>query len=109
MSELILKTGCYVTTEVGTEVIRESTEQEWQSYGEILRRVEEAKQWAIGDWLVDGKRHYGDGLYKRAAEITGLTEGTLRNYASISSQLELSYRYDSSCSTRARARWHGPT
>ncbi|MEX0727743.1 MAG: hypothetical protein WD065_15810, partial [Planctomycetaceae bacterium] len=23
----------------------------WENYGEILRRVDEAKQWAIGDWL----------------------------------------------------------
>ena len=72
MNELTLRTGCYLTTQVGTEVIRESTQKEWETYGEILRRVEEAKQWAIGDWLCDGKRHYGDGLYKRAAEITGL-------------------------------------
>ena len=93
-NELILKSKCYLTTQVGTQVTRKSTKPEWETYGEILRRVDEAKQWAIGDWLVDGKQHYGDGLYKRAAEITGLTEGTLRNYASISSQLELSYRYD---------------
>jgi N6-adenosine-specific RNA methylase IME4 len=79
MNELILKTKCYLTTQVGTQIIRKSTKTEWENYGEILRRVDEAKQWAIGDWLVDGKRHYGDGLYKRAAEITGLTEGTLRN------------------------------
>ena len=77
MNELILRTKCYVTTPLGTEVTRPSTESEWQAYGEILRRVDEAKQWAIGDWLVDGKSHYGDGLYKRAAEITGQSEGHL--------------------------------
>jgi hypothetical protein len=38
---------------------------------------------------VDGKRHYGDGLYKRAAEITGLVEQTLRHHASMSDQFEL--------------------
>ena len=32
---------------------------------------------------------YGGGLYKRAAEITGQSEGTLRQYASLSSQFEL--------------------
>lgn len=92
MNELILRTKCYVTTQVGTHVTRKSTKTEWESYGEILRRVDEAKQWAIGDWLVDGKRHYGDGLYKRAAEITGQAEQTLRLHASMAGQFELLMR-----------------
>ena len=91
-NELILSTGCYFTTLTGTKILRESTREEWQSYGEILRRVDEAKQWAIGDWLIDGKIHYGDGLYRRAAEITGLTEGTLMNFASMSRAFQISAR-----------------
>ncbi len=59
-----LQQGPYRTTYIGIEVQRETTSKEWEAYGEILRRVDEAKQWAIGDWLVDGKRHYGDGLYQ---------------------------------------------
>lgn len=94
MNELILKTKCYLTTQVGTQVTRPSTKTEWETYGEILRRVDEAKQWAIGDWLLDGKQHYGDGLYKRAAEVTGLSEGTLRDYAWIASGFEMSLRKD---------------
>ena len=45
---------------------------EWGDYGEILKGVDKAKQWAIGDWLCDGKRHYGDGTYKEAIKILGL-------------------------------------
>ena len=101
MTELILKTQCYITTETGTQVIRKSTKTEWENYGEILRRVDEARQWAIGDWLCDGMNHFeeesgrskhhpsGTALYKRAAEITGLTEGTLQVYASISHRFKL--------------------
>ena len=92
MNELILKTKCYLTTQVGTQITRKSTKTEWETYGEILRRVDEAKQWAIGDWLVDGKQHYGDGLYKRAAEITGLDESTLRTFASVAGRYELLLR-----------------
>ena len=92
MNELTLKTKCYLTTQVGTQVIRQSTKVEWEAYGEILRKVDEAKQWAIGDWLVDGKRHYGDGLYKRAAEITGMAEQTLRLHASMATQFEMLMR-----------------
>ena len=84
MNELQLQTGAYRTTYIGTEIIRESTLNEWRCYGEILRRVDEAKQWAIGDWLSDGKRHYGDGLYKEASEILGVDSRTLENLKQIS-------------------------
>jgi len=94
MNELILRTKCYLTTQVGTQVTRKSTKNEWENYGEILRRVDEAKQWAIGDWLVDGKRHYGDGLYKRAAEITGLGSQALENYAWLARLFEISTRVE---------------
>ena len=46
---------------------------------------------------LDGKRHYGDGLYKRAAEITGQTAGTLMSYASMSSAFEFSLRRENLC------------
>jgi hypothetical protein len=49
MDELILKTKCYLTTQVGTQVIRESTQTEWENYGEILRRIDEAK-WSELAW-----------------------------------------------------------
>lgn len=91
-NELQLKTGPYKTTFVGTEIIRASTLSEWQNYGEILKRIDEAKQWAIGDWLVDGKRHYGDGLYERAAEILELEQSTLRAYKSQSEIIPIAVR-----------------
>ena len=52
------------------------------------------QQWAIGDWLVDGKRHYGDGLYNKAAGILGVDEKTLRNYKSQAGTYRLSRRRD---------------
>lgn len=93
-NELQLQTGPYRTTFIGTEIVRESTKDEWEVYGEMLRRVDEAKQWAIGDWLVDGKRHYGDGLYEEAARILDVSEGDLRNMKSLASRFELSARTD---------------
>jgi len=92
MNELQLQTGPYRTTFVGTELLRESTPQEWTNYGEILKRVDEAKQWAIGDWLCDGKRHYGDGLYKEAAGILGIGESQLRSLKSCADLFELCLR-----------------
>jgi len=95
-NELQLQTGPYRTTFIGTEITRQSTKDEWENYGEILRRVDEAKQWAIGDWLVDGKKHYEDDVYKKASQVIGLDETTLRNYKYISElyKYELSLRND---------------
>jgi hypothetical protein len=92
LNELQLQTGAYRTTFIGTEIVRESTIKEWRCYGEILRRVDEAKQWAIGDWLVDGKRHYGDGLYKEAEELVGFNSSVLMNLKSIADSFKISLR-----------------
>jgi hypothetical protein len=92
MNELQLRTGPYRTTFVGTEIIRPSTPDEWRKYGEILKRVDETRQWAIGDWLVDGKRHYGDGVYREAAQILDYDENKLRQYKSLSERFELLLR-----------------
>lgn len=54
--------------------------------------MDEAKQWAIGDWLVDGKRHYGDKLYERAAQLLGLSEQTLKQQKWLASIFELCVR-----------------
>lgn len=91
-NELQLRTGAYLTTFVGTEIIRASTKDEWINYGEILKRVDEAKQWAIGDWLCDGKRHYGDGLYGKAEKILEIDEQQLRRFKMISDRFELLQR-----------------
>jgi len=57
-----------------------------------LKRVDEAKQWAIGDWLVDGKRHYGDGLYGEASKILGIGEHELSRQKRMSQFFEFGVR-----------------
>lgn len=96
MDELVLRTGPYRTTLIGTEIVRASTPAEWKNYGEILRHVDEAKQWAIGDWLVDGKKHYKDGIYKESLSIFGeeYKEQTLRLLKSISENIPLLKRFN---------------
>ena len=92
MNELQLQTGAYRTTYKGTEILRQSTKEEWNNYGIILKCVDEAKQWAIGDWLIDGKTHYGDGLYKEAALIIGYDNRTLEDFKNISEKFEFTLR-----------------
>jgi N6-adenosine-specific RNA methylase IME4 len=88
-TQLELQTPCYRITRTGLEIVKPSTEREWGLYGEALRAVDEAKQWAIGDWLMDGKRHYGDKLYERAAAILDTPEQRLRQFKSLSSTFEV--------------------
>lgn len=91
-NELQLRTSAYLTTFVGTEIIRASTKDEWINYGEILKRVDEAKQWAIGDWLRDGKRHYGDEVYKEAERILGIGYQQLSNLKNLSEMIKIILR-----------------
>lgn len=92
MGELQLTTTVYRTTEVGIEILGKSTKTQWQKYGEALKRLDEAKQWAIGDWLVDGKTHYGDGLYSEASKLLGIGENDLSRFKRISDLFEISRR-----------------
>lgn len=92
MDELQLNVGAYKTTFTGIEIVRDSTIKEWENYGHILKRIDEAKQWAIGDWLKDGKKHYGDGLYEKASLVLGIEVGKLKQYKSTSDNLETCLR-----------------
>jgi hypothetical protein len=67
------------------EPIAESREQAAKQTGASARNTSKAKK-VIEQWAI------GDGLYKRAAEITGLTEGTLMNYVSMSNGFQFSRR-----------------
>jgi N6-adenosine-specific RNA methylase IME4 len=89
---LELTTPSYTFTRVGLIVTGETSEGDWQLMGEGLKAVDEARQWAIGDWLCDGKRHYGDGLYKKAAEATGLEVRYMENLKQIADQFEITHR-----------------
>lgn len=91
-NQLELYTPCYQITRTGLNIVRESTEEEWKRYGEALKAVDEAKQWAIGDWLVDGKSHYGDKLYETASKILGVEKNTLEHQKSLAEKFEFCTR-----------------
>lgn len=92
MNELELKTNCYKTTFTGLEIIGQSTKDDWENYGNVLKKIDEAKQWAIGDWLCDGKKHYGDGLYEKASNILGLEIKYLQNIKQVADKYEFTHR-----------------
>jgi len=91
-NELQLSTPAYNITRVGLDIQRHTTVDEWRQYGDALRAVDEAKQWAIGDWLVDGKSHYNDGLYEEASQLLGEDDNYLRKLKSMADRFPLCTR-----------------
>ena len=72
---------------------RSLDEVDWIRCGQFLCRVEGAVQWWIGDWWAYGsEREYGDGV--ELAQRVGGNYGTLRNYAFVCNNFELSRRRD---------------
>lgn len=65
---------------------------EWLTLGRVLRTVDTALQWWVGDWLNYGiQRKYGE-TYDTVAEILGMTTKTLQNWAYVSKHVETSLR-----------------
>lgn len=81
-------------SETGLEMPRALTFERWQSLGETLGRINRASGWWIGDWLNFGERAYGES-YSQAMDATGLSYGTLANYASVAKRVESSRRRES--------------
>jgi hypothetical protein len=70
-----------------------AAEAAWSKRGrEIAAKVNNAC-WEIGDWILEAEAKWGD-RYRDAAEITGLAEATLRQYAYVAKRYELSMRID---------------
>lgn len=70
---------------------------QWKACGQWLKASEASLtakadmiQFAIGDWLNYGEKHFKD--YRQASQITGFDDGTLRNFAYVSRRFPLSSR-----------------
>lgn len=69
------------------------TTQEWTNLGKALKKADHRIQWWIGDWMNYGERTYGK-TYKKAAQDTGFTAESLRNYAYVARKFQTSLRND---------------
>lgn len=73
---------------------------EWKELGQSLRQIEGCVQFWIGDWARFGDKQGFTGkytdpkVYDELEDITGLQRKTLRNYKSISDNVESSRRRD---------------
>jgi N6-adenosine-specific RNA methylase IME4 len=86
-----LQLGAFTLAKMGLVVTGTPTIAEWEHCGVVLRRIEGAVQFWIGDWVNYGERAYGE-KYTDAERVTGLDVGTLMNYASVAKHVETSLR-----------------
>jgi len=75
------------------------TEEAWEEQGREFASRADATCWEIGDWIVRAETDF-DGeerrprRYMRAADLTGLKHGTLRNRACVARKFDSSRRRD---------------
>jgi N6-adenosine-specific RNA methylase IME4 len=86
------KTAAIRLLPTGLEIRDGLSEADWLEAGRILRTVEHATQWWIGDWLAFGEMHYGK--LTDAAEILGISHGAAKNYSYVSQNVDRSLRND---------------
>src|SRR4051794_19031911 len=70
------------------------TFESWLVIGRRLSRITNASPLWLGDWLIYGRRAYGE-RYKAALDVTDLDYQTLRNYAWVARSFPVSRRRDS--------------
>lgn len=68
-------------------------EDEWLDIFKLLRKLNEAIQWSVGDLVNHAERSWGT-TYTEMANITGYSEKTLRDYAYVARSVHLSMRID---------------
>ena len=66
--------------------------ERYEALGAFLGTVYRTAQFMLGDWINYGEKTYKDERYLQAAGVTGLSEQTLMNYASICKRVPRSRR-----------------
>jgi len=91
VGEQAFQLGLFDLKPTGLSVRGKPTLAEWERCGIVLRRIEGAVQWWIGDWLNYGEKAYGE-KYTDAEALTELERQTLTNYAYVSAHVTISRR-----------------
>src|SRR3954469_2481785 len=69
------------------------TFENWLGIGRRLSRITNASPWWLGDWLIYGRRAYGE-RYKAALDVTVLDYQTRQIYAWVARKFPVSRRRD---------------
>jgi uncharacterized protein DUF4326 len=81
----------HTLTPVSLQLAPELTAQQWHNVGAVLQKVDEARQWWLGDWWNAGVK-WGEG--QRVCEELGLDYGSVRNAGRVAQAFTLSRRRD---------------
>jgi hypothetical protein len=85
--------GQIFATRVGLRIANSVTFERWEQAGRHISQIADSSAWCLGDWVVYGQSRYAD-RYQRAIEAVGLDYQTIRNYAWVARQFDLSRRRD---------------
>lgn len=67
--------------------------EEWESFGRVLKEIQDGLQFAIGDWLLQGERRWG-ARYASVAEEMGFKIASLKQFVWVCRNVQLSIRID---------------
>lgn len=85
--------GRFKITPTGLVIDGNPTYDEWYDFGSRLQKYDGAIQWAIGDWLNEGERRYGE-TYTQAIKETDGQYQALADYKWVAGRVEFSFRYE---------------
>ena len=81
----------HTLTPVSLQLPSTLTAQQWQDIGATLQRIEEARQWWLGDWWNAGVQW---GIGQEVCQELGVDYGSMRNYGSVAKTIKMSRRRD---------------
>lgn len=85
--------GSFSITRLGLVMRSGATEGDWRAAGAAIALVGEAYQWLVGDWLTIGEHRWGRS-YQEAAAALGLEYNTVKDWAWVAANVDLSIRTD---------------
>lgn len=86
-----IQSGKFKLSAIGLGIDDSVSQEEWTELGQVLRRLDVALQWLIGDWMVYGERVWGY-TYEKVALSFGYEVSTLYNYTSVARKVSFSRR-----------------
>ena len=93
MNELAIQNSKFTIRETGIDFLEALSFEEWETLGNKLARVGRSIGMIIGDWINYGEKSYGK-TYLEALKSTGFDYATLRDFAYVAKNVELSLRND---------------
>lgn len=79
-------------TLLGFSLPTDITFDRYEAIGRLFGTAHEALKFAIGDWLLEGTKVFGDDVYQ-AAEATGISKVSLMQYVRVAERIQMERRH----------------